>query len=162
MKRALILTAVLTATAVAAAGCGDARVAGPVIDPVVKFALRPPASLPAARSSLPRIQAPPAALRLPNVRPRPSPVLPHQVTQAPIDSERVTTFIICDGLGFYLENGYLPTTADWSTLFGGYLLSRVPRYQAEEIAEGFAELVQSPDPFLEAARLSHTLACAAL
>ena len=88
-------------------------------------------------------------------------MLPGAVRQAPFDSERVASFIVCDGLGFFLENGRPPFLADWPELLGGYVLSRVPRYRAEQIAGELGEVFESPEPFVAAAHLSHSLGCAA-
>jgi hypothetical protein len=45
---------------------------------------------------------------------------------------------------------------------GGYLLSRIPAYQAQQIGEELISITQSPNPFLAAAQLSHSFSCAAM
>jgi hypothetical protein len=132
-----------TAAALVASGCGGGgeKVAASVVDDVVKFAQRSPAPRPAAPL---RVSTP----------------LPRSVSQASVSSERVAAFIACDGLNFYLQNGYLPGPSDWSNMFGGYLLSRVPAYQAQEIGQALEAMALSPDPDAPM-RLFHTLGCAA-
>jgi hypothetical protein len=161
-RRSLVGVATVAVAVVLASGCGNTSAVAPVFDDVVSFAGRPPVALPSApfRASTPPPL--PRSARLPDVQPQPSPVLPEAVSRAPVDSELVATFVICDGVGFYLENGYMPGPGDWPNLFGGYLLSRVPAYQAEQIGEQLTAIAESSQPVLEAARISHALSCAAL
>jgi hypothetical protein len=162
MRRSIAGVVAVAAAGVLASGCGNTSAVTPILDDAVRFAEGPPVSLPAAP---PRASTPPSlppAARLPDVQPQPSPALPDEVGRAPVDSELATTFVLCDGVGFYLENGYMPGPGDWSSMFGGYMLSRIPAYQAEQIGEQLSEVAESPDPVLEAAQLSHALSCAAL
>jgi hypothetical protein len=160
MRRALALVGAIAALAGSlASGCGGERIVASVVDDAVRVAQRPAVPRPSPPLSTGPIAAPRSALRLPSVRPRPSPVLPEAVERAAPESELVTTFILCDGLGFYLETGALPTAADWPQLFGGYLLSQVPAYRAQEIGDALLLVVETPEPFYEAALLSHRLGC---
>jgi hypothetical protein len=158
----VIVVAIAAIAATLTAGCGGERVVASVVDDAVRIAQRPTIPRPNPSSVAGPIAAPRSAFRLPQVRPRPHQVLPQAVDRAATESDVVTTFILCDGLAFYLENGHLPTMSDWPNLLGGYLLSQIPRYRAEAIGEQLTLVVDSPDPFYEAALLSHQLACAAL
>ena len=91
---------------------------------------------------------------------RPAAYLPAQVQQASGESEIVATFIVCDGLGFYISYGRLPAPGDWPQLVGGSLLSRVPAYRAREIGEVLQRVTSDENPLLAASQATHQFGCA--
>jgi hypothetical protein len=136
----MALSATILIAGLAVAGCGGGGavaddVARPVIDDVLKFAKRPAA-------------------------PRPPSRLPAPVAATSAESDAATRFVICEGLGFYIDYGAFPTPGDWVSMAGGYVLSRVPAYRARQIGEEFQQVLQSPDPASAAFQLSHSLGCA--
>lgn len=157
-SRAIATLTGLAAAATLAAGCGNP---GPVMDDVVKIA-----DGPALASAKPfRPTGPPAAprkvLQEPEVQPRPRTTIPGWV-DGTIDIDRATTFVACEGASFYLYNGRLPTGDDWLNMVGGWVLSKIPAYKAEQIADQLAAIEYSEQPFLAAAQLTQTLGCAYL
>jgi hypothetical protein len=157
-QRALATLTGLAAAVSLAAGCGNPA---PVVDDVVKIAKGP--ALPTAKPFRPA--GPPAApqrlLHGPDVQPQPRATIPPSVGGA-LDTDRAAVFVTCEGASFYLYNGRLPTSEDWPNMLGGWVLSQIPAYKAQQIADQLETIEYSEQPFLAAAQLTQTLGCAYL
>lgn len=157
-SRAIAAIAGLATAAILASGCGNPA---PVVDDVVKIAKGP-----ALANAKPfRPAGPPAApqrlLHSPDVQPRPRATIPPSVGGA-LDSDRAAVYVACEGASFFLYNGRLPTSDDWPNMLGGWVLSQIPAYKAQQIADQLDVIEYSEQPFLAAAQLTQTLGCAYL
>lgn len=151
----------VAAAGLIASGCGG-NVVSPVVDDVIRVAERPAIASPTPFRPTSPMAAPRSVLELPQVQARPRAVLPQSVSAAPADSEVVARFVVCEGAGFYLATGHLPTAGDWQDMLGGWALSQVPPGQAEAIGDELEAIAESPNPFQAAAQLSHLLGCSTL
>ena len=147
----------LAAAAIVAAGCGNPA---PVVDDVVKIAEGPALASAKPFRATGTPAAPQRLLHRPDVQPRPQTTIPPSV--GAVDSERAAVFVACEGASFYLYNGRLPTSDDWPNMLGGWVLSQIPAYKAQQIADQLEAIEYSEQPFLAAAQLTQTLGCAYL
>jgi hypothetical protein len=156
----------LAAAAILASGCGSAGpvvddVVRPAVDDIVKIAKGP--TLPSAKPFRPT--GPPAApqrlLHSPEVQPQPRATIPSSLSGA-MDPDRAAVFVACEGASFYLYNGRMPTGDDWPDMLGGWVLSQIPAYKAQQVVEQLDAIDYSAQPFLAAAQLTQTLGCAYL